>query len=254
MNTTPNTTPTSSTPTATGTSDPVPAVKVVKHHGLLDKHQLAEISLANTIYGIANDPATLAKIQDDQVITATFMTGLGTDLQGISQYTGDVSEAKTDSTLDTGAETIAKKSLLDKIHYIQTKAKLKYAGSAGHSVLAEYGIGNGQNITISRAMLETTADNIFNKLKTDTLPKITAQNATDLKAASDAYKKTKVTQVVGKGDATDNRVTLAAKVESLATRRRQLQHAADGEFPFNDPASAGMRQKFDLPPDHPLNP
>jgi hypothetical protein len=38
-----------------------------------------------------------------------------------------------------------------------------------------------------------------------------------------------------------------------ATRRRQLQHAADGEFPYTDPASAGMRKKFDLPPTQPLN-
>jgi hypothetical protein len=36
-------------------------------------------------------------------------------------------------------------------------------------------------------------------------------------------------------------------------RRRQLQHAADGEYPFNDPASVGMRKKFGLPPARPLN-
>jgi len=41
---------------------------------------------------------------------------------------------------------------------------------------------------------------------------------------------------------------------TLATRRRQFQHAAEGEYPFTDPANAGMRRKFDLPPDRPLNP
>jgi len=41
---------------------------------------------------------------------------------------------------------------------------------------------------------------------------------------------------------------------TLAMRRRQLQHAADGEFPFTDPANAGMKRKFDLPADRPLNP
>jgi len=232
------------------TPAPAPTPKTPKTHGLLDKHQLAEISKANLIYGIANDPATLAKIQDGVVITPAFMTQLGTDLQGMSQYTGGAAQAKTDAKLDTGAETPAKKSLLDKIHYIQSKAKLKYAGNK--SVLPEYGIG--ENITISRAMLETTAGNILNKLKTDTLPKITAQHSTDLQTALDDYKKTKVDQVVGKGDATDQHTSLSQMVESLGVRRRQLQHAADGEFPFNDPASAGMRQKFDLPPDHPLNP
>ena len=231
------------------TPAPAPAAKTPKHHGLLDKHQLAEISYTNTIYGIANDPATLAKIQDTQIITPAFMTGLGTDLQTISQYTGGASEAVIGSEQETGAETAAKKVLLAKVHYIQSKAKLKYTGN--RNALAEYGIGT--NIDISRPALETAADNIFNKLKTDTLPKITAQHSTDLKAASDAYKATKVTQVGGKGDATDLRTKLANMVVSLATRRRQLQHAADGEFPFTDPASAGMRKKFDLPPTQPLN-
>jgi hypothetical protein len=231
------------------TPTPAPDPKTPKHHGLLDKHQLAEISRANTIYGVANDPATLAKIQDDVVITPAFMTQLGTDLQGMSQYTGDASQAITDAKGDTSAETAAKKSLLDKIHYIQSKAKLKYAGNKG--VLPEYGIGT--NIDISRPALETAAGNVLNKLKTDTLPKVTAQHSTDLQTALDDYKKTKVDQVGGKGDATDLRTKLAQMVESLALRRRQLQHAADGEFPFNDPANAGMRQKFDLPSDRPLN-
>ena len=37
-------------------------------------------------------------------------------------------------------------------------------------------------------------------------------------------------------------------------RPRQLQHSADGEYPWTDPANAGMRCKFDLPLDRPLNP
>jgi hypothetical protein len=235
-------------------ADPAPAPapnggKTPKTHGLLDKHQLAEISRTNTIYGVANDPATFAKIQDDQIITAAFMTQLGTDLQGVSQFTGGAAQATLDSQMDTGDEATTKKSLLDKIHYIQSKARMKYP--AQHPARAEYSIG--ANIDVSRPALETAAGNILNKLKTDTLPKITAQHSTDLQAALSGYQKSKVTQVGGKGDAKDTRTQLAQMVESFAVRRRQLQHAADGEFPFNDPASAGMRKKFDLPADRPLN-
>jgi hypothetical protein len=236
------------------TPTPAPAPnggKTPKHHGLLDKHQLAEISKTSTIYGVVNgDPAILAQISDDQVITPAFMTTLGGDLDAMSQYTGGASAAVTDAIQETDAETGAKKLLLAKIHYIQSKAKIKYAANKG--VLPEYGIGI--NIDISRPALETAADTIFNKLKTDTLPKITAQHSTDLKAASDAYKQTKVAQVDGKGDATVLRTKLADIVVSLAVRRRQLQQAADGEYPFTDPANAGMRRKFDLPPNRPLNP
>jgi len=51
--------------------------------------------------------------------------------------------------------------LLGKIHYIKSKATLKYAG------------------------------NIVSKLKTDTLPKITAQHSADLQTALDSYKQTR---------------------------------------------------------------
>ena len=46
---------------------------------------------------------------------------------------------------------------------------------------------------------------------------------------------------------------MKSKLSSLAVRRRQLQHSADGEYPFTDPADAGLRRKFDLPLDRPLN-
>ena len=177
------------------------------------------------------------------------MTQLGADLKGMSQYTGGALEASVDSTLDTGSEAKAKKALLAKIHYIHSKAKIKYPN--GHPALAEYGIG--ANIDAKRAALEAAADTVLNKLKTDTLPKITAQHSKDLGDSLKAYRQTAVDQKTGKGDAVDLKTQLGAMVDSLAARRRQLQHAADGEYPYTDPASAGMRKKFDLPPDRPPN-
>jgi hypothetical protein len=47
---------------------------------------------------------------------------------------------------------------------------------------------------------------------------------------------------------------MKTNLPALATRRRQLQHAADGEYPWTDPANAGMRRKCDLPLDRLLNP
>ena len=47
---------------------------------------------------------------------------------------------------------------------------------------------------------------------------------------------------------------MKTKLSSLPVRRRQLQHSADGEYPHTDPANAGIRRKFDLPLDRPLNP
>ena len=38
------------------------------------------------------------------------------------------------------------------------------------------------------------------------------------------------------------------KLSSVALRRHRLQHSVDVEYPHTDPANAGMRCKFDLPP------
>ncbi|HUB88031.1 MAG TPA: hypothetical protein VMB22_09085, partial [Verrucomicrobiae bacterium] len=144
---------------------------------------------------------------------------------------------------------IAKNILIEKIHFIQSKAKLKYA--IGSPVLGEYAVGS--RFTISRPALETAGGNVLNKLKGDTLPKVTAQHATDLGAALNNYKNTKVTQQGGKGDITTLKTQLAAQVDSLAERRHKLQVAVDGDFPCTDPANAGVRRKFDLPLDRPLS-
>jgi uncharacterized protein YaaW (UPF0174 family) len=89
--------------------------------------------------------------------------------------------------------------LLGKIHFIQSKAKLKYAG------------------------------NIVNKLQTDTLSKITAQHSADLQTALDAYKQSKVAQQSQLGDATTLRNQLAALVDSFAVP------AARFDLPLNRP-------------------
>ena len=163
----------------------------------MNKAQLAEISHANTIYGVASDPAVFPSLQDDLILTPAFMTQLGQDLAGMSQYTGDASEATLDAQDDTHSETAAEDDLLAKIHYIQSKAKMKYP--ADHPAHAEYGIGD--KLQGNRPLLEATAGNIFNKLKTDTLPKIVAQHSTDLDSSLKAFQKNKVDQKTGKGDA-----------------------------------------------------
>src|ERR1039458_5842684 len=113
------------------------------------------------------------------------MTQLGQDLAGMSQYTGDASEATLDAQDDTNNETTAEAELLAKVHYIQSKAKMKYP--ADHPARAEYGMGD--KLQGNRPLLEATAGNIFNKLKTDTLPKIVVQHSTDLDSSLKADRK-----------------------------------------------------------------
>ena len=51
------------------------------------------------------------------------------------------------------------------------------------------------------------------------------------------------------GDATTARPTLEAAVKGIIARRREIQFAADAQWPPGNPANAGIRREFRLSPD-----
>ena len=55
------------------------------------------------------------------------------------------------------------------------------------------------------------------------------------------------------GDATTARPTLEAAVKSIIARRREIQFAADAQWPPSNPANAGIRREFRLSPDKAMN-
>jgi ribosomal protein L17 len=54
------------------------------------------------------------------------------------------------------------------------------------------------------------------------------------------------------GDATTARATLEAAIKSIIARRREIQFAADAQWPPTNPANAGIRREFRLAPDKPM--
>jgi hypothetical protein len=51
------------------------------------------------------------------------------------------------------------------------------------------------------------------------------------------------------GAATTARATLEAAVKSIIARRREIQFAADAQWPHSNAANAGIRREFRLSPD-----
>jgi hypothetical protein len=51
------------------------------------------------------------------------------------------------------------------------------------------------------------------------------------------------------GDATTARATLEAAIKSIIARRREIQLAADAQWPPSNPANVGIRREFRLSPD-----
>ncbi len=60
------------------------------------------------------------------------------------------------------------------------------------------------------------------------------------------------TQTAAQSDATTARAELDEMLKSITQRRMTLQFAADAEWPWHDPAHAGIRKEFYLPPGMPF--
>ena len=60
--------------------------------------------------------------------------------------------------------------------------------------------------------------------------------------------------LAARGTAQAKTTTMKTNLAVMAVRRRQLEHVTAGEYPWTDPANAGMRRKCDLPLDRLLNP
>jgi hypothetical protein len=87
----------------------------------------------------------------------------------------------------------------------------------------------------------------------DTLPGITAAKVTALQGLLDAYRNGNVPESSAQASPASARGTLAEQIESINTRRRQIQFAADAEWPHTNSTNAGIRSEFQLTPNRPFN-
>ncbi len=91
-----------------------------------------------------------------------------------------------------------------------------------------------------------TATSILAKLAKDTLPAIDAAKIEEIQRALDEYKNVQTDQTSGKSDATTDRAKLEKAVNDIAVRRREIQFAADDQWPHTNKANAGIRAEFKL--------
>jgi hypothetical protein len=239
---------TPSSPSTPGTTTPPPANPQIRSD--IDQSLLDELVKTGQILAVANKPAYLAKLtSEDGGLDAEFFTELATDVKTANETVGQATQNTTGKLGATSAETAAKKKLLAAIRSVQKRAKQKYERK-NKTVLKDYYVGD--KIESSRQLLETAARGISDKLKTDTLPGITAAKKTALQSATVAYVDCQTDQSTAQSEATTIRQELKAAVDDIARRRRELQLAADDLWPHTTKTNAGIRAEFKLPPDKAL--
>lgn len=227
-----------------------------KPSGLIDAKNLAELSKHEAVALAAARPefaAALAKHPD----TAAALPGYAKAVRAARDTANRAVAGTAGRKGSTKEEAKDKANLIAAIKRLQGAAKEKYEAAAP-DMLANYYVG--QRFDRDRTTLEQAADGIWSRLtdkdKTgqpvtpqDTLPAIDPATVATLAALRAKYLGIDLQQAQAGGDAHGARGTLKAQLAALLPLRRNLQRAIDAEFPFTDPANAGVREQFRLQAD-----
>lgn len=221
--------------------------------GKVNKEWLQEVSKTESIVKTAEKPEyagiIIVQTNGEGDINPAFFALLKGRIVRAKELINQAITKTVGKEVMTDAESIAQTNLVNGIREVQKRANQKYADTTP-LVLKDYFVG--AEIDTNRPLLETVADSIIEKLKTDTLPKIDAAKKTALATLSQAYKDSQSGQSGEQAGATSARAGLEELVGLISGGRRKLQFAADADWPHTDPKNAGIRVEFQLPADRPF--
>ena len=226
------------------TPTPEPAKKK-QTHGAVNKAREARIVKAEKVFAAATKPEYNAKlITDGEVLPAT-IAGIETDCVLARTMTGLAVDKTTDKEAATAAEQAFLKELLRLVRYVQAGARRKL----GPIQQKDYFIG--QPIEKSEDLLIAASIAIEEKLKTQTLPGVKPDTKDKLRDARLAVRGGDDAQKSKQSDASRERVSIDDVLKRIDNNRREVQLAAEGLWPCDDPANRPIRVEFQLPPDKP---
>lgn len=233
-------------------STPIPpTAPTPRTRGDINQVWLDELTNAEGIAAAAQKGSYAALLAAGD-IDAAKVTALSDAIKAARKLAGQAVQSTTGKQGMTGAESELMEALINQIQLVQKRAKQKYDAS-DPGKLADYAVG--QKFYSSRAILEQTAANILLKLKgttgqpADALPGIDAAKIAALQQAVDDYQNVQTNQSGAQSTATTARKNLETAIADIVAKRREIQFAADAEWPHTNPANAGVRTEFQLPPD-----
>ena len=237
-----NSNPNNATPGSSSSAD-LAAEKPKRARSIISQAHLDELSLSEQVVRAAEKDNHAPVLTEGGLDPAT-MTALKADLGAARDAVSGTTQKATGQKTVTRKEADLRDELVSLIRKVQGKAKQKYA-TRNKPLLKDYLIGTDWES--NRAALEQAGKTILDKLAKDTLPGIKPADVTALKTAWDAYQAVEGEQAGEQTDLRTERGTLSELMEKIKTGRKDVQLAADSEWPASDKANAGTRQEFRLP-------
>lgn len=244
------------TPSPAPTPAPTPAVKTRKR-GIGNLKQQKSLTLAEAVCTAAAQPEYAGILDTGHEITPDFIAELADDCATARGDLGQIVEKAVAKGMATGTKTGTKKALIRAIRAIQAAARQKYSGSQP-LMLKEYYIGEKIDATdqsleqVGTAISDLISPPAGSSTAADVLPGVNAAKISALANAVTAYTAAWSAQTAAKSDKEKGHLTVSSLIDSIDDRRRQVQFAADGEWPFDVAANAPIRREFGLPVNRPF--
>ena len=235
------------TPTPIPAPAPSPAPKPKRTRSAVNQAWVAELTLASQLCDAASKPEYAPRMAEEE-IDAAWVTALRGKITTAQTLLNAATVGTADKTSATRDEETLKQALLAALQQVQIRAKRKYKPE--NAQRKKYFIN--ERIEANRATLEEAVGNVLLTLATEALPGLKPAHKDALQAAFADYKAIQSTQTSAQGDATEARGQLDAKIAEIADLRREIQYAADAQWPAGVPGHAGIRGEFQIPPDKAL--
>lgn len=241
--------------------EPSGSDKPKRNRSPINQAHLEEVADSRVIAAAAVDPAHtpgLASVELDPTLPATIIA-LAAEVE---DDLGDLVGARAAKKAKTGEHDSQSEAILAALGPIQSAAKRKYKGDQA-ALRQAYGIGTlisntgAEDLTtFAKGVLKRLSPGEGNAPPADTLPGIKSGPGGAIDTLAKALAKCGVTNtartaVKNRASATLEEVT--AKVETLATHRKEIQLAADQAWPWRKAGVEAIRKAFHLPVDRPLS-
>src|ERR1041385_7137827 len=225
---------------------PAPARESGRSPSALNKGQLREITKAELYALVAQK---YAEQMAHQKITAPFTGTLLSDIEEARAKSSGAVNATSRAEADTDAVQAAMQKLIRALRQVQAAARKEFRDSNPAKLNAYY---IGERIDANREILEECAQGILANAGVDRPGAVNTEFVVRAEAARSAYTQSKLTRASGRSQAKSKRLERDAAVASIVQRRREIQFAADAEWPPNVPENAAVRAEFGLSPNRPF--
>ena len=215
--------------------------------GAFNKEDLATLDEAEQVVRAAQDPAYAATLAG-YGITAEAVADLGKRAERCRRLLTGARDKDHQSRAATGQKEDLDDAVIAAIRRIQTGARLKHDGDDAN--LARYFIG--EDLAKSESQLAQAAQSLLDVGPGDNLPGVKAEHYAALQSALEAWQAAGEVQGDTDDDAVGNRSDARQLLIGIKRDKRKIQIAADGEWPYTNPANAQTRRAFDLSPRRPF--